>query len=107
MEKEIILGTLGLAAWAAAALWGLWRMALSARRQPTGSASSFLSGLLGGCAFGVGMVLCFKNSLPYDLFGPGFILAGAGGLWIWLVERDFPAIGAPSEPSQRPAERRN
>jgi hypothetical protein len=61
-------------------LWGLTQTALSARSDQGNH--FYLVGLGIGCAFGVGVVLFFKNSLPFDTHGLGFVLAALSSLWI-------------------------
>jgi hypothetical protein len=52
---------------------------------------AYLAGLGVGCAFGVGVVLSIKNSLPLDTFGLSFLLAAGAGFAIWALGRSVPA----------------
>jgi hypothetical protein len=87
MDVNVIFGSIILAACAALVLWGLGHTTLSAIRGHTW-ASNDLAGLAVGCAFGVGLMLFFKNSLPFDLAGAGFVLAAVSGLAIWALGRE-------------------
>jgi hypothetical protein len=87
MDANVIFGSIILAAWAALVLWGLGQTTLSAIRGHMW-ASNYLAGLAVGCVFGVGLVLFFKNSLPFDLIGAGFVLGAVGGLAIWAMGRE-------------------
>jgi hypothetical protein len=43
-----------------------------------------------GCAFGIGVLLSIKNSLPLDTFGLSFFLAASAGFAIWTFGRMVP-----------------
>jgi hypothetical protein len=53
-------------------------------------ARAYLVGLGVGCAFGVGVLLSIKNSLPLDTFGLSFFLAAGAGFAIWTVGQRVP-----------------
>jgi hypothetical protein len=55
---------------------------------------AYLVGLGVGCAFGVGVVLSLKNSLP------GFLLAAGGGFTIWAFGRS-PTVKGRARPSEQ------
>jgi hypothetical protein len=76
MDAETFLGAILMATWAAVVLRGLERTALAARKGRKWE-RAYLVGLGVGCAFGVGVVLSLKNSLP------GFLLAAGAGFTIW------------------------
>ena len=78
MDAETFLGVILIAAWAAVVLRGLARTALAARKGRKWE-QAYLVGLGVGCAFGVGVVLSIKNSLPLDTFGLSFFLAAGAG----------------------------
>jgi hypothetical protein len=80
MDAETFLGAMLIAAWAAVVLRGLERTALAARKGRKWE-RAYLVGLGVGCAFGVGVVLSIKNSLP------GFLLAAGAGFAIWVFSR--------------------
>jgi hypothetical protein len=80
MDIETFLGAILIAAWAAIVLRGLERTALAARKGRKWE-RAYLVGLSVGSAFGVGMVLSIKNSLP------GFLLAAGAGFAIWAFGR--------------------
>lgn len=86
MDTDFIGGSAVLIAWTAAVLWGLGRTALSARKGQVWH-QAYLVGLVVGCALGAGMMLAIKNSLPFDTFGAGFLLAAGSGLAIWAFGR--------------------
>jgi len=65
---ETFLGTILIAAWAAVVLRGLTRTILAARKGGEW-ARAYLVGLGVGCAFGVGVLLSIKNSLPLEQTG--------------------------------------
>jgi hypothetical protein len=69
-----------IAAWAAVVLRGLERTALAARKGRKWE-RAYLVGLSVGSAFGVGIVLSIKNSLP------GFLSAAGSGFAIWAFGR--------------------
>ena len=71
MDAETFLGAILIATWAAVVLRGLERTALAARKGRKWE-RAYLVGVGVGCAFGVGVVLSLKNSLP------GLLAAGAG-----------------------------
>ena len=80
MDMETFLGAILIAAWAAVVLRGLERTALAARKGRKWD-RAYLVGLSVGSAFGAGMVLSIKNSLP------GFLLAAGAGFVIWTFGR--------------------
>jgi hypothetical protein len=80
MDAETFLGAILIAAWAAVVLRGLERTALAARKGRKWE-RAYLVGLTVGAAFGAGMVLSIKNSLP------GFLLAAGAGFAIWAFGR--------------------
>jgi hypothetical protein len=80
MDMETFLGAMLIAAWAAVVLRGLERTALAARKGRKWE-RAYLVGLTVGAAFGAGMVLSIKNSLP------GFLLAAGAGFAIWAIGR--------------------
>ena len=80
MDAETFLGAILIAAWAAVVLRGLERTALAARKGRKWE-RAYLVGLTVGAAFGAGMVLSIKNSLP------GFLLAAGAGFAIWVLGR--------------------
>jgi hypothetical protein len=82
MDAETFLGVILIAAWAAVVVRGLARTALAARKGRKWE-RAYLVGLGVGCAFGVGVVLSIKNSLPLDTFGLSFFLAAGAGFAIW------------------------
>ena len=86
MDVETLLGTILIAAWAAVVLRGLARTILTARKGGQWE-RAYLVGLGVGCAFGVGVVLSIKNSLPLDTFGLSFLLAAGAGFAIWSFGR--------------------
>ena len=90
MDAETFLGVILIAAWAAVVLRGLARTALAARKGRKWE-QAYLVGLGVGCAFGVGVVLSIKNSLPLDTFGLSFFLAAGAGFAIWAFGRRVPA----------------
>jgi hypothetical protein len=87
---DTFLGVILIAAWAAVVLRALARTALAARTGRKRE-QSYLVGLAIGCAFGIGMVLSIKNSLPVDTFGLGFLVAAGAGFAIWAFGRSVPA----------------
>ena len=86
---ETFLGTILIAAWAAVVLRGLTRTILAARKGGEW-ARAYLVGLGVGCAFGVGVLLSIKNSLPLDTFGLSFFLAASAGFAIWTFGERVP-----------------
>ena len=80
MDVETFLGAMLIAAWAAVVLRGLERTALAARKGRKWD-RAYLVGLSVGSAFGVGIMLSIKNSLP------GFLLAAGAGFAIWAFGR--------------------
>jgi hypothetical protein len=80
MDIETFLGAILIAAWAAVVLRGLERTALAARKGRKWE-RAYLVGLGVGCAFGVGVVLSIKSSMP------GFLLAAGAGFAIWVFSR--------------------
>ena len=86
---ETFLGTILIAAWAAVVLRGLTRTILAARKGGEW-ARAYLVGLGVGCAFGVGVLLSIKNSLPLDTFGLSFFLAAGAGFAIWTFGERVP-----------------
>jgi 4-amino-4-deoxy-L-arabinose transferase-like glycosyltransferase len=90
MDGETFLGAILIAAWAAVVLRGLVQTALTARKGGKWE-RAYLAGLVVGCAFGVGVVLSLKNSLPVDTFGLGLFLAAGAGFAIWAFGRRVPA----------------
>jgi hypothetical protein len=80
MDVETFLGAMLIAAWAAVVLRGLERTALAARKGRKWD-RAYLVGLSVGSAFGVGIMLSIKNSLP------GFLLAAGAGFAIWVIGR--------------------
>jgi hypothetical protein len=86
-----------IAAWAAVVVRGLEQTALAARKGRKWE-RAYLVGLGVGCAFGVGVVLSIKNSLPLDTFALGFLLAAGAGFAIW-------AFGRRGQPGKRKAVR--
>jgi hypothetical protein len=80
MDMETLLGAILIAAWAAVVLRGLERTALAARKGRKWE-RAYLIGLTVGAAFGAGMVLSIKNSLP------GFLLAAGAAFAIWAFGR--------------------
>src|SRR5260370_1476477 len=78
MDAETFLGAILIAAWAAVVVRGLEQTAVAARKGRKWE-RAYLVGLGVGCAFGVGVVLSIKNSLPLDTFALGFLLAAGGG----------------------------
>jgi hypothetical protein len=90
MDADTILGVILIAAWAAVVLQGLARTVLAARKGRKWE-QSYLVGLGVGYAFGIGMVLSIKNSLPVDTFGLGFLLAAGAGFATWAFGRSVPA----------------
>jgi len=89
MEAETLLGTSLIAAWAAVVLRGLARTILAVRKGGQWE-RAYLVGLGVGCAFGLGVVLSIKNSLPLDTFGLSFFLAAGAGFAIWTFGRRVP-----------------
>ena len=85
----MFLGTILIAAWAAVVLWGLARTTLAARKGSEWE-RAYLVGLGVGCAFGVGVLLSIKSSLPLDTFGLSFFLAAGAGFAIWTFGRRVP-----------------
>ena len=77
-----LLGAVIIAAWATFVLRGFWRTTVAAKKGRTWE-RAYLVGLGVGCAFGVGVVLVDKNSLPLDTFVPSVLLAAGGGFAIW------------------------
>jgi hypothetical protein len=63
MDVQTLFGAILIAACAAVVLRGLERTASAARKGRKWD-RAYLVGLSVGCAFGVGMVLSIKNSLP-------------------------------------------
>ena len=61
---------------------GFWRTTVAAKKGRKWE-RAYLVGLGVGCAFGVGVVLFVKNSLPLDTFVPSVLLAAGGGFAIW------------------------
>ena len=90
MGAETFLGVILIAAWAAVVLRGLASTAMAARKGHKWE-RAYLVGLGVGCAFGVGVVLSIKNSLPLDTFGLSFLLAASAGFAIWAFGRSVPA----------------
>jgi hypothetical protein len=82
MGAETFLGVIPIAAWTAVALRGLARTAMAARKGHKWE-RAYLLGLSICCAFGAGVVLSIKNSLPLDTFGLSFLLAAGAGFAIW------------------------
>ena len=68
MDAETFLGAILIAAWAAVVVRGLEQTAVAARKGRKWE-RAYLVGLGVGCAFGVGVVLTIKNSLPLDTLG--------------------------------------
>ena len=93
MDAETFLGAIVIATWAAVVLRGLERTAVAARKGRKWE-RAYLVGWVVGCAFGVGVVLSMKNSLPLDTFSLGFLLAAGAGFAIW-------AFGRRGQPSKR------
>ena len=83
MDAETFLGAFVIAGWAAVVLGGLERSALAARKGRKWE-RAYLVGLSVGCAFGIGVVLSIKNSMP------GFLLAAGAGFAIWAFGRRVP-----------------
>jgi hypothetical protein len=79
MDAETFLGAILIAAWAAVVVRGLEQTAVAAGKGRKWE-RAYLVGLGVGCAFGVGVVLSIKNSLPLDTFALGFFVSG--GCWI-------------------------
>jgi hypothetical protein len=77
---EIVLGALFLIVWAPLILWMTARVAISAW---LGKDQGVAIGLLAGAALTSGIVLFFKNLLPVDTSGLGFVLAAVGALLLW------------------------
>jgi hypothetical protein len=90
MDVETVLGITLIAAWAAVVLRGLARTTLAARKGGEWE-RAYLIGLGVGCAFGVGVLLSIKNSLPLDTFGLSFFLAAGAGFAIWTFGQRAPA----------------
>ena len=90
MDVETLLGTSLIAAWAAVVLLGLARTTTLAARKRGKWERAYLVGLGVGCAFGLGVVLSIKNSLPLDTFGLSFFLAAGAGFAIWTFGRRVP-----------------
>ena len=89
MNWETFLGAILIAGWAAVVLRGLARTVQAARKGRKWE-RAYLVGLGVGCAFGVGVALSIKNSLPLDAIGPGILLAAGGGFAIWTIGRRGP-----------------
>jgi hypothetical protein len=77
---EIVLGAVFLIVWAPLILWKIARVAISAW---LGKDQGVAIGLLAGAALASGIVLFFKNLLPVDTSGLGFVLAAVGTLLLW------------------------
>ena len=90
MDAETLLGAILIAAWAAVVVRGLTRTAMAARKGHKWE-RAYLVGLGTGCAFGAGVVLSIKNSLPLDTFGLSFLLAAGAGFAIWAFGKSVPA----------------
>jgi hypothetical protein len=86
---ETFLGTILIAAWAAVILRGLARSFLAARKGSEWE-RAYLVGLGVGCAFGIGVLLAIKNSLPLDTFGLSFFFAAGAGFAIWTLGQRLP-----------------
>ena len=97
MDAETFLGAILIAAWAAVVVRGLEQTAVAARKGRKWE-RAYLVGLGVGCAFGVGVVLSIKSSLPLDTFALGFLLAAGAGFAIW-------AFGRRGQPGKRKAVR--
>ena len=71
LALEMLLGTILIATWLLSYCGGLHGLPW---RQDKGSEweRAYLVGLGVGCAFGVGVLLSIKNSLPLDTFGLSF-----------------------------------
>jgi hypothetical protein len=93
MDAETFLGAVLIATWAAVVLRGLARTVLVARKGGQWE-RAYLVGLGVGCAFGVGVVLSLKNSLP------GFLLAAGAGFTIWAFGRS-PTVKGRARPSEQ------
>jgi hypothetical protein len=89
-DVETALGITLIAAWAAVVLRGLARTILTARKGGQWE-RAYLVGLGVGCAFGIGVLLSVKNSLPLDTFGLSFFLAASAGFAIWIFGRRVPS----------------
>ena len=90
MDAETFLGAMLIAVWAAVVLRGLEQTTRAARKGRKWD-RAYLVGLSVGSAFGAGMVLSIKNSLPLDTFGLSFLLAAGAGFAIWAFGRSVPA----------------
>src|SRR5260370_27901936 len=90
MDAETFLGAILIAAWAAVVVRGLEQTAVAARKGRKWE-RAYLVGLGVGCAFGVGVVLSIKNSLPLDTFGLSFFLAAGGGFLVLVLFLRGPA----------------
>lgn len=85
MDLEGVLIAVTLAVWATLVLWGLVEIALSAGRRQMWPASLYIGGLISGFALGAGLVLIFRNRLPFEFLGLG--LAVCGGIAIRAIGR--------------------
>jgi hypothetical protein len=93
MDAETFLGAIVIATWAAVVLRALERTALAARKGRKWE-RAYLVGLGVGCAFGAGVVLSIKNSLP------GFLLAAGAGFALWVFSRS-PTVKRKPRPSEQ------
>jgi len=91
MHTEEILIAVVLAFWATMVLWGFGEIALSARRRQKWPGSLYVAGLIGSFALGAGLVLIFRDRLPFDFLGRG--LAVCGGIAIWALGRATREVG--------------
>jgi len=82
---EDILVAVVLAVWAMLVLWGVGEITLSAKRRQMWPARLYVAGLISSFAMGAGLVLIFRNRLPFDFLGAG--LAVCGGIAIWAIGR--------------------
>jgi hypothetical protein len=83
---DLVSGAVLLGVWAIALIWSIVRT-LRAARQGSDHQKGVATGLAIGCLTTAGILLFFKNALPFDTMGVGFVVALVGTAWLWAVAR--------------------
>jgi ABC-type Mn2+/Zn2+ transport system permease subunit len=80
---NVVLGLVVVAVWLVFVLWGLTQIALSARKEQRDR--DYLTGLVVGCALGVGIMLIVYRLIEGDVVGIGFELVLISSFVIWFA----------------------
>jgi hypothetical membrane protein len=80
---NLVLGLVVVTSWLAFVLWSLTQIALSARREQRDR--DYLTGLVVGCALGVGIMLIVYRLIEGDVVGIGFELVLISSFVIWFA----------------------